>query len=562
SGKLYEFNSTGMDEIFDIDDYMTGEIIEDFDFSDSAFFIATTKGMAIISNKKVIFYRMLDGLPSEFVGAVYYSKPDNCLILGTGERGILKLQFKDCFTFLPDYTVNARSSVCSIINSKSEGILFSDNRSSIYKYQDDTIEPFVNVRSNASLADIDGLLFAGSWNYNLSVLKGKELVKMLTSGKELPSSSVHCSFKDSKGNIWIGTQNGLARGTTLSTIKPFMFKEIQQVVICIYERKDGTICIGGTGGVYLIKDNRIIKHLGKKEGIEGREIRCFYEDEEGKLWIGSYGGGLYCYFNEKLQSINRKKNNALSLEVFTLAKDQFGYLYMSSNQGLHRIKEADLNDYYYNKKQYLVPFYYGEESGILNTEFNGGFQNNFLKTLDNEFLFPTVLGLVKVKPEVPEFEKLKPDISSVLINDTLFRSEDHIFERSTYSIRFDIHCERLINKYNIHYQYKLEGEKSTEWSSLQTEPSFNFKLLPAGKYIFIVRAIDGFNDSAPVEVHYEFEIKPYFYETAVFKGALVIMALILVGIVGRARVNYQRRKIEQRESYRRRILELELNAIQ
>ncbi|MDP3642009.1 MAG: two-component regulator propeller domain-containing protein [Bacteroidota bacterium] len=70
----------------------------------------------------------------------------------------------------------------------------------------------------------------------------------------LPSMSIRCVYKDSRGLMWIGTDAGL----------------------CTF---DG-------------KSFRIFK---PSEGLTANKIWAIAEDEEGNLWFGSYGDGLYKY---------------------------------------------------------------------------------------------------------------------------------------------------------------------------------------------------------------------------------------------------------------------------
>ncbi|MCP4217760.1 MAG: hypothetical protein GY765_24175, partial [bacterium] len=70
----------------------------------------------------------------------------------------------------------------------------------------------------------------------------------------IPGNMVSCFMQDSKGYLWIGTENGLSRYDGIE------FK--------IYRKEDG------------LPDNGILSIL---------------EDREGRIWIGTNRGGLGCY---------------------------------------------------------------------------------------------------------------------------------------------------------------------------------------------------------------------------------------------------------------------------
>ena len=563
--KLFMLKDSCVSLLFNIESYYHSEYCQRVTFTDTNnFYITTTNGLFEINEDYTDRYTKKSAMPSTYFIALYYHSAENCLFVGTGEKGLLKLQFKNCFSFASEFGFGEKSSLSSVIRTKSEDVLLLEPSGVIHKMKADTLVEYLTVKPyGASLAEIDEKLYIGSWSRGVIIVKDKKIIDSLRYPEKLPGKSVHACFKDSRGEIWIGTNNGVAKGKLDKNIKPFLTNLIKNTIITFFELKNGNICIGGSDGVYIIdKNNTLLVHLSTKEGLVGKEVRSFYEDKEGKLWIGSYGGGLYCYFNKKLTSINRMKNAQLNEDVFCLAKDEFGYLYITSNHGLWRLNEKDLSDFYKGRLSYLVPFHYEEESGILNTEFNGGFQNNFLKTKSSHFYFPTLQGILAVMPEKPIFRKLEPLIDEISVNDEAQHKEKRIFDRETFSVEFKFSSSTFLSKYNVFYQYKLDGQNSTQWSALEKNMSVTYKLIPPGTYTFSVRALDAFNDRNPKLCSYVFEVKPYFYETFYFKVGSFCSFILLTTAVGRYRVQRYRKKAEEKERVKRQVAELKLQAIQ
>ncbi len=559
------FKESKNDSILKVISIEAGQSCEDIDFIDSVeCFVATSNGLYQIYDGYIDKYSKKSALPSQFIQSAYFNKKSNCLFIGTGEKGMLELEFKTCYSFISEQGFKENVSLNSIIRNQEGEALVGGNCCDIYKIGIDTVLTYSNTKhSYASLSEIEGTLVAGTWGEGIKLIRNGELIGEIKGTRQLPNNYVHASFQDSRGNIWIGTGNGIAVGNNFSTIKPVLTGKISNEIITFYELKNGNICLGGSDGVFVIDSKfSMVKKLGVKDGIKAKEVRSFYEDEEGKLWIGTYGGGLYCYFNGDLTSINSLKNAKLDKDVFCLANDDFGYFFITSNHGLWRISKKDLNEFYYGKLEYLVPFYYGEKSGIYNTEFNGGFQNNYLKTTYNHFYFPTLEGIVIVAPEEPIFKKLKPLINRVILNDTLVVNDDHVFKRETFSIQFYFSSPDFSEKNNIYYQYKLgvDGEASN-WSPLQKSATINFKMLPPGNYVFSVRAIDAFNDKEPTVATYQFEIEPYFYEIFLIKVLFVLVISSMVFMITLYQTKSARKKHAERERIKRRIAELELNVL-
>jgi sensor histidine kinase YesM len=528
-------------------------------FMDStSYYMATNNGLVYVEKGQLTHYTKADGLPSSDLLTLYYDSINRCLYAGSFEKGLLKLQFKNNYSFHPPE--GASQATGSVIKTTDQQVLTFAG-SVLYKLNDKGMEPCLNAKkAYASLAWMDGLLYAGTWGKGVILYKNLKPYDSLRQPAKLPQNSAHSSFKDSRGTLWIGTGIGLSNGKNKDELKP-RFPSIGGKVLCFYELKNGDICIGTSDGAYIIRNDTILSKLNADVGYRGKEVRAFYEDDAGKLWIGTYGGGLFCYENKTLTSINAMKNCMLNEDVFCIARDEYGYFYMTSNHGLWRISEKKLNDFYHKKLDYLIPFHYTEETGIVNTEFNGGFQNNFLKEKDY-FLFPGMEGIVKTIPDVPGYKALSPGISGIWLNDTLFDGSTNEFERSTYSLQFNFQCVNLFAKDNVYFQHKLIGETNYEWSTPQKQTSVYLKMLPPGKYTFMVRAINGFNDNRPAVAFYSFLIKPYFYETLWFKVLAAVLLVALIIAIAMSRIANNRKKIEQKEYYKRKISEVELNAIQ
>lgn len=559
--KLFQIDSIPH-EIYNIQPNNGQEICKDIEFADTnSIFLGSTKGMFLIEPEYPELFTKKSGLPSHNISSLYYNKNENCLFIGTDEKGLLKLQLKNCYSFTHKQGLS-ESATNSIIVTADKKVLAAQNCCAIYEVHPDSLYAYSSNKAHyACLAEINGVIYAGTWGKGVILLNNHTSMGSIQV-PQLPDNKVHAVYEDSEGNIWIGTGNGIARGKDPKKIIPFATGTITGSILTFYELKNGMICMGGSNGVYIVKGNQVVRKIGTEDGLYAKEVRTLYEDKEGKIWIGTYGGGLYCFYKNKLTSINKMKGSMLDVDAFCLAPDDYGYLYIASNHGLWRVKENDANDFFYHRLNYLIPFHYDQENGIINPEFTGGFQNNYLRTPNHHFYFPTIEGLVQVLPDEPRFRKLIPSINRVFVNDTLSSLQNNIFKRNTHSIQFDFSCVNYLNKFNVYFQHKLIGEKNTEWSIPQKANSVNYKMLPPGKYTFMVRAIDGFNDREPFVTVFKFEIQPHFYETTFFRVLSFVFFVAFVAILILLRFYSIRKKAEKKELAKRQLAEFELKAIQ
>ncbi len=119
----------------------------------------------------------------------------------------------------------------------------------------------------------------------------------------LSENYVNCIFQDSKGFIWIGTNDGLNR------FDGYQFK------IYRYNRKD-------------------------KSGIGSNLIQVIAEDNDGNLWIGTANEGIF-KLNVKTDQFIQLKNTASKPDVLTknsgrdILKDKYGNIWIANLMGLN-----------------------------------------------------------------------------------------------------------------------------------------------------------------------------------------------------------------------------------
>lgn len=570
SGKLYGITCSQLyiyDKTFipllDIHSSSEIEICQDLEFvNDAEVYLATTKGLYYYNPEYTEHYDATDGLSSSGLYCLHYNKDENCLFVGTGEKGLLKLLFKNAYSIYKREGFTP-SSLNSIIKTTDGKVLVSENCCYIRHLRIDTVARYNEIQgSYSSLSEIDGKLFCGTWGGGLVVTKDNNVLYNLRKPR-LPDDIVLASFKDSHGTIWIGTSAGIASGKGIEAIAPIFPDSIKTHINCFYELRNGDICAGGKDGFYIISGKKIIQHLSRANGLNTREVRSFLEDKEGKLWIGTYGGGIYCYDKGKLTSINAMKNCMLYEDAFCLAPDDKGQIFMTSNYGLWRVAFSKLDDFYKGKIDFLVPEQFTQENGILNTEFNGGFQNNYLKTRSNHFYFPTIEGVVVASSDENRVRKLKPNIDLIKGENLDTTKCSPTFQRNTPLIMFKVGCVNYSSKNNVYFQYKLQMDQaSAEWSRPQKENLFPFYQLPPAKYTFVIRAIDGGNDPKPIEATYTFVILPYFYETLWFKIVFGLFVFILAVLIIRLRIRKHKEVLEKENKIKRELAELQLEGIQ
>lgn len=107
---------------------------------------------------------------------------------------------------------------------------------------------------------------------------------------------------------------------------------------------------------------------------------------------------------------------------------------------------------------------------------------------------------------------------------------------------------------NTEFQYLLEGMQD-EWSEWSTKPVINFKNLPAGDYVFKVRAKTGSSLSVNTAT-YAFTILKPWYATNFAIIVYLVLAIIAAYLINKAYKNYYHRQKEKLIEENNRLLEI------
>lgn len=532
-----------------------------------SFYLSSYSGLFRIFPGGSEKYGESDGLPSHSLNGLAYDASSGRLWVATGNKGVLRLEPKYARTYYRPGVIGDRSLGSVVMHGPEKLAIIENTRILLMDTRTDSIRTLMEHKfpegTFISIATFGDTLAVGTWGSGLFMLKNGKIAGRLRP-PQIPGPIVTGCFRDRRGGYWIATDQGIAYGKTIRQISPLYPDKIQKLFINFCQLANGDVCAGGeTGVIIFTEDCAIKKMLTQADGLQGKEVRAFYEDQEGLLWIGASAGGLYCYENGVLTSINRKKQCVLPYDVFTLAKVGDGKLYITTNNGLWAVNENMLRDFYRNKLNQLIPFHYDEAHGIINTEFNGGFQNNYCLGSDGRLFFPTVQGLVSFKPPVISETPFLAYIDHVLIDGVPSDSLPRVLDRGTKNLEIiagSINQESIRNSY---LQYKLEREGGTSvWSALSKETRFGLLISAPGEYTLYLRVVDAGNPEFSPVTSFSFFVKPHIYENKWFQILSIITVLILTAIA--IRLVVKRREQEQERAFQTKttILTLEMQALQ
>ena len=124
--------------------------------------------------------------------------------------------------------------------------------------------------------------------------------------KRLKGVRIRSIKKDSQNNIWLCTysDDALIRYDG-KNIKTFTTDDgiMANRVRTITELSDGRMAVSSSGGVNIIKGDKVVEAYDEDDGINNTEILTICEGKNGELYLGSDGDGIYVVDKEKVSRI-------------------------------------------------------------------------------------------------------------------------------------------------------------------------------------------------------------------------------------------------------------------
>jgi ligand-binding sensor domain-containing protein/serine phosphatase RsbU (regulator of sigma subunit) len=286
-------------------------------------------------------FSMTDGLPSDFVRAVYPSPAGPVWIGTTG--GLAKLE-GGVLTALTTRDGLPSDRVMSILEDHEGSLWVGTSGGGVARRKDGVFTRFGTEHGLSSNfvwsihEDRDRAVWISTEGGGLNRFKDGAF-RVFSRGDGLPSERVMPVLHDRRDNLWIGTDAGLSRLTAgaLSThsSKTGLAKDN---IRALFEDVEGSLWIGASdGGLNRLRDRRV-SVLTSQDGLSARSIRTVYEGRDGSVWIGTDGGGLNRLKDGRI-SVLTTKDGLGHNDVWSILEDTSGELWVgSAGGGISRLK--------------------------------------------------------------------------------------------------------------------------------------------------------------------------------------------------------------------------------
>ena len=464
---------------------------------------------------------------------------EGSLWIGTAGDGIHRMRSAPFTSF--GATEGLRNDLVYSITERAEGGMWIGTGAGLDLIRNNTSIPYPHedVLDGKEILSTyeqkDGTLWIGTHGQGLFRIR-EAVIDSFKTSENLPSDRVFALNEDIKGNMWIGTDAGIVlydgREFTVIDGIPSPF------ITAIEAGQNGDVWIGTyDAGMVRFSGGRL-KQFSTADGLSSNAVLSLHEDEDGILWVGTYGGGLNRLEIDQITPITTREG-LFNDNVYVVLEDRQNRLWMTCNKGIFRVEKNELNQLAAGQRSQIVSHSYVKEDGIRNPEATGGQQPAGWVSSDGQLWFPTIEGFVVVNPSTPY---TNPHVPKLVIE--RFEADDQLHSpRSTnlsippgsQKLVFSFTAPSLVIPDRVNFRYMLKGFDS-EWSRPETRREAIYTNLPPGDYTFHVIASNNDGKWNEKGASLAFTLKPFFYETTVFKVMMVLLGVLICLFAYRFRI--------------------------
>lgn len=382
---------------------------------------------------------------------------------------------------------SANLSIRSFVNKGQEKVIGS--RDGLFYINEATgvvksfVKPVLTSDLILTICFYQGEYYIGTYGGGMMVLNPETLsLKYFAQGDTelFQKGHIFCVKPDAKGNLWIGTSQGLFsyNGQT-KQIKSFTSANSQLPEGNVYE-----VSFDSTGKGWIATEtgmciydpaSQSLRSNVFPEGFVNKDkVRTIYEDAEHNLYFIREKGSLFTSTLTMDRFQNRSIFSTLpDNSLMSVIEDNQGWLWVACNDGLLRIKEEgeEYDAFTFN-------------DGVPGPTFTNGAAYKDEKGL---LWFGNTKGLIYVDPK--RVDEVRGKVRSIVFTDILangvpFTSSSLKYNQNNLTFCFTDFAYGLPSA--LLYEYRLEGVDK-DWKLLAAQNEVSYYGLSSGTYTFRVR---------------------------------------------------------------------------
>ena len=164
-------------------------------------------------------------------------------------------------------------------------------------------------------------------------------------GRELPGTRVQSFFADSRGTLWVGTDQGLVTLPSASATDKGRLENLPALgatsILAMFEDREHNLWVGtDTTGLHMLRQQR----FQTLPSLSRYPITTIMQVADRTVWVGTKDEGLFRYEHGRTRHFSTK-NGLISDVILTLAPDRDGSLWIGTPDGLNHLRGENIESY-------------------------------------------------------------------------------------------------------------------------------------------------------------------------------------------------------------------------
>ena len=531
-----------------LDRLPTHSILQD---TNGTIWFGTERGLVVYTAGKFIEYNGAQELSGSNINRIIQDREGN-IWFATDRNGIGKMTFGKFKMFRLGVTVNG-------FDEDSEGRIWAATDEGVLCYVNDEQQENLLTKYTQGLrirhieVTKSGKILICCYTKPGFIIYDGKTIRTLSTDEGLAGNKVRVAVETDDGEYYVGTTTGLSiihKYGSIKTLKQSTGELDTEYIMAIYKDTHGVVWVGTDGGgIFLMHDEKIIRHITSTDGIAGNVIFKIFQDKNNDYWICT-GSGIsrvkdfnpLSRFYVDANNLN-SENGIGTNSVFQILFDDTDNAWITNNHGIASIGLSEINDLFDEKRSSVTAKYYNKNDGL---DSDGATSTaRAITDKHGRLWFPLVDGIAIYDPLKIHDSSITPlvQIESITVDSVVYKDLRNMIVLAPGTKRVDIKFTGLSfdAPERILFSHMLTNFE-TNYSLPNADRIVSYTNLTPGKHSFLVYAINGNGIESNNDEMMFFYQKPYLYQRPVFW--IILVSLLITGVFVYFYIREHRIKVE------------------